>query len=124
MKNIIQKALKKIGAIIRPEAEAGKKAQRKVRKEDRITREGVGLSPRMTSDKDGHSRRSRSSRRRGGRRPGGESVTAPPGDAKDKGWRLSQFKVPEVEDKTRFHDFDLPQPLMHAISDAIAVPPK
>jgi ATP-dependent RNA helicase RhlB len=32
-------------------------------------------------------------------------------------WHKSQFKVPPVEGKTRFHDFDLPDPLMHAICD-------
>jgi ATP-dependent RNA helicase RhlB len=32
-------------------------------------------------------------------------------------WDLSQFKVPPVEGKTRFHDFDLPNPLLRAISD-------
>lgn len=32
-------------------------------------------------------------------------------------WRLSQFKVPPAEGKIRFHDFDLPDPLMQAIMD-------
>ena len=32
-------------------------------------------------------------------------------------WDLSQFVVPEVEGKTRFHDLDLELPLMHAIAD-------
>jgi ATP-dependent RNA helicase RhlB len=32
-------------------------------------------------------------------------------------WSLDQFKVPEVEGKTRFHDLDLPLELMHAIAD-------
>jgi ATP-dependent RNA helicase RhlB len=32
-------------------------------------------------------------------------------------WDLSQFKVPPAQGKTRFHDFDLPNPLLHAISD-------
>ena len=32
-------------------------------------------------------------------------------------WDVSEFKVPPDEGKTRFHDFDLPPPLMHAISD-------
>jgi len=32
-------------------------------------------------------------------------------------WDLSQFQVPEVEDKTRFHDLNLSLPLMHAIAD-------
>jgi len=32
-------------------------------------------------------------------------------------WDVSQFKVPPAKGKTRFHDFDLPNPLLHAISD-------
>jgi ATP-dependent RNA helicase RhlB len=32
-------------------------------------------------------------------------------------WSVSQFKVPLAEGKTRFHDFDLPESLMHGISD-------
>ena len=30
-------------------------------------------------------------------------------------WDISQFEVPEEEGKTRFHDLDLPDPLMHAM---------
>ncbi|MBB3169175.1 ATP-dependent RNA helicase RhlB [Simiduia aestuariiviva] len=32
-------------------------------------------------------------------------------------WDVSQFKVPKMAGKTRFHDFDIPVPLMHAIAD-------
>jgi len=32
-------------------------------------------------------------------------------------WDVSQFKVPPAEGKTRFHDFDLSDQLLHAISD-------
>ena len=32
-------------------------------------------------------------------------------------WDVSQFKVEPSEGKTRFHDLDLPEPLMHAIYD-------
>ncbi len=35
----------------------------------------------------------------------------------DKQWQVSGFRVPIASDKTRFHDFDLPDELMHAISD-------
>ena len=34
-----------------------------------------------------------------------------------KPWDLSQFAVPEIEGKTRFHDLDLALPLMHGIAD-------
>lgn len=32
-------------------------------------------------------------------------------------WSLKDFKVEAVPDKTRFHDLDLPEPVMHAIHD-------
>lgn len=32
-------------------------------------------------------------------------------------WKLADFEVPEVPDKDRFHDFALPEPIMHAIQD-------
>lgn len=34
-----------------------------------------------------------------------------------KPWHISEFQVPEVEGKTRFHDLDLPDNLMHGIAD-------
>jgi len=37
--------------------------------------------------------------------------------AQPEPWDRSQFKVPVVEGKTRFHDFDLPEALMHAICE-------
>lgn len=33
-------------------------------------------------------------------------------------WSIEQFKVPVIEGKTRFHDFDLDDALMHAIADS------
>lgn len=32
-------------------------------------------------------------------------------------WDASEFQVPVVDDKKRFHEFDLPNPIMHAIYD-------
>lgn len=34
-----------------------------------------------------------------------------------KKWSLDDFPVPPAEGKTRFHDFDLPLPVMHAVAD-------
>ena len=39
------------------------------------------------------------------------------GSVREEIWDVSQFKVPPAEGKTRFHDFDLPIPLLHAIYD-------
>lgn len=40
-----------------------------------------------------------------------------PAKPKKPAWDLSQFKVEEVEGKSRFHDFDLHLDLMHSIAD-------
>jgi len=34
-----------------------------------------------------------------------------------KNWQVSDFEVPVDPDKSRFHDFSLPDPLLHAIAD-------
>jgi len=39
------------------------------------------------------------------------------GTSSAKKWDATKFDVPPVEGKTRFHDFDLPTPLFHAIYD-------
>ncbi len=61
----------------------------------------------------------RSSRRRGRRpkkSPRGESrVTAPAAAHGD--WTPADHDVPPVEGKTRFHDLDLPDELLHAVAD-------
>ena len=41
----------------------------------------------------------------------------PPAAGSDENWEVSLFEVPAAEKKTRFHDFDLPPPLMHAVFD-------
>ena len=41
----------------------------------------------------------------------------PPFVEMETDWDVSEFKVPPLEGKIRFHDFDLPLSLMHAISD-------
>jgi len=35
----------------------------------------------------------------------------------NESWDISHFKIPPAEGKTRFHDFDLPNPLLRAICD-------
>jgi ATP-dependent RNA helicase RhlB len=39
------------------------------------------------------------------------------GAAMEESWDVSQFKIPPTDGKTRFHDFDLPDRLLHAIHD-------
>ncbi len=57
--------------------------------------------------------RKRNNRNVGGAEKSSETASLSPSAP----WRISQFKVPPLEGKTRFHDFVLPDPLMHAIYD-------
>ena len=69
-------------------------------------------------EKEGRPLRRPSSRRRGKTRRQVEDVqVASVSEDLEEDWDVSQFKVLPAEGKTRFHDFDLPRPLMHAISD-------
>ncbi|MDA3924508.1 MAG: DEAD/DEAH box helicase [Kiritimatiellae bacterium] len=55
----------------------------------------------------------------GGVRPGG-AITAEERDkllAAHAEWSLDSYKVEPAEDKKRFHDFDLPSEIMHAVAD-------
>jgi ATP-dependent RNA helicase RhlB len=42
---------------------------------------------------------------------------APEAPAPVRQWSLAQFAVPPVEGKKRFHDFDVPHDVMHAVAD-------
>jgi len=57
--------------------------------------------------------RNRTSTKKGRKDIGSERDNMPAADP----WSVSQFKVPPADGKTRFHDFDLPESLMHGISD-------
>ena len=56
-----------------------------------------------------------------------------PVPAPEKKWSISDYAVPPAEGKTRFHDLDIPEPIMHAVDDlgfqyctpvqALAIPP-
>lgn len=56
-------------------------------------------------------------RQRNQRRGGDSRSRSPRKPAPAKPWSLDEYQVPEEEGKVRFHDLDLPLPLMHAISD-------
>ena len=71
-----------------------------------------------SSKTEGEKKSASSSRRRRGRGNGKGNAKGKGRDSQSKQWDLSQFVVEEQADKTRFHDFDLPDPLMHGIQDA------
>ncbi len=62
-----------------------------------------------------HRRFSRKKGKKGSRIDDVAAVSA--GEALEESWDVSQFKVPPIEGKTRFHDFNLPALLLHAICD-------
>jgi ATP-dependent RNA helicase RhlB len=70
-------------------------------KEAKPTKKQVQPTNDQTASSEGRSRK-RSRRRR--RKP-------------KSTWSLEQFQVPEKPGETRFHDLDLPEPIMHAIAD-------
>ncbi|MDP2269043.1 MAG: ATP-dependent RNA helicase RhlB [Deltaproteobacteria bacterium] len=107
MINFIQKVVKKIRNIGR--------SGEKILKEKSVSPSPA--SAQSLPDQEKRSRPKRPPRRRGNK---GRSTSASPSTAaaeQEAPWRASQFKVQPAEGKTRFHDFDLPEPLLHAIFD-------
>jgi len=84
----------------------------------KVEESNVESNPSVSPEKEGRPLRRRPPRRRAKKDRQIEVVatSTAAGDVEDH-WDVSQFKVPPVEGKTRFHDFDLPDPLLHAISD-------
>jgi ATP-dependent RNA helicase RhlB len=96
------------------EGEDGQKE--KLRKKKKST--GEPKPGPLSPDQQSRSFHRRSSRRTGKKNLRIEDAPAvPAGTTLEKGWDVSQFKVSPAQGKTRFHDLDLPYPLLHAISD-------
>jgi len=94
------KALKKL--ISKPEEPAPKAA-------DTTPRQAAAPTPAPLQNDSAN--RERKPRNRDRKRP------AKPPAAPVKPWSINDFQVPPAEGKTRFHDFPLPDSLMHAIQD-------
>ncbi len=108
MINFIQKVVRKISYLGR--------SGEKVHKEKTAAPESPPEQPRLDPEKRSHPRR-RPRKRSHGNAPGAGALSVPAAPAPAEPWRSSQFKVSPAEGKTRFHDFNLPDPLMHAIHD-------
>jgi len=108
MINFIQKVVKKIRNI-------GRSGEKTLKEKSAAPSPSSEQSP---SDQEKRSRPKRPPRKRGGKSGRAASAALAPVTAElEAPWRASQFKVAPAEGKTRFHDFDLPEPLMHAIYD-------
>jgi len=70
-----------------------------------------------SGDNSSSEKKSDKRRSRGNRKPRGQKGGNRRGSRKSEAWSLDQFQVAEVEGKDRFHDFNLPDVLMHAIAD-------
>jgi ATP-dependent RNA helicase RhlB len=116
MRKFIQKTLKRILNIGRPETKEKIPAGEELSKEKADPPAPKSDLPYPDPEKRFPPRRpSRKKGNRSGRDQG--TPSSPAAALPEVPWRASQFKVPPAEGKTRFHDFDLPEPLMHAISD-------
>ena len=79
----------------------------------------TGANPRPSSPERERSPFHRRASRKKGKKiiRAGDSPAPTTGTVLEERWDASQFKVPPLEGKTRFHDFGFPNPLLHAISD-------
>jgi ATP-dependent RNA helicase RhlB len=103
MINFIQKVVRKISHIGRPKGKMTEAAS------------PPDLPPPETKSRSHPGRYPRKRNRQNGAGVEKSSATAAVSPAGP--WRISQYKVSPFEGKTRFHDFVLPDPLMHAIHD-------
>jgi ATP-dependent RNA helicase RhlB len=116
MKNFFQKAPKKYINMDKSETK-GKIILKKIPPKKKSSTAGPKAGPFSPDQKSGytHRRSPREKGRKSSRIEGSPAVSA--GTALEENWDISQFKVTPAEGKTRFHDFDLPDPLLHAICD-------
>jgi len=63
-------------------------------------------------------KRSRTRIRTGSQKKGQKIINQKPVNDGPDNWDVSKFRVPAIDGKVRFHDFNLPEPLMHGIFDA------
>lgn len=116
MRKFIQRALKRIANIARPGREEktnpGGKHFIKQPPDAKANAGAALVAQEKTLPAGGPRRRRPGKGARAGAADPAATVAVP-----EVPWRLSQFKVAPLEGKTRFHDFALPDALMHAISD-------
>jgi len=114
MINIIQKVLNKFR--ITPEAQAETTTTPKIRQAKNTRTKPVQTSSASEQKRPSQHRRPSQNKRKPNR-PAGSPGTRNRNASPAKKWDASKFEVPPLEGKTRFHDFNLPTPLFHAIFD-------
>ena len=116
MQNILQKVLNKFRKNSKGPTEEKISPKNKSVQGKRSTTESKSGPSHSEQKKRSYSRRPPRKKTRPSRQSDSSAVDAPNTHPAEK-WDVSRFKVDEVEGKTRFHDFNLPAPLLHAIFD-------
>ena len=116
MQNILQNVLNKFRKITRTPTEGNISPSKKSPRYKHSTSDPKP-GPSQTEQKS-RSHRKRPPRKKGrpGRRTGASAAAAGETTLAEE-WHISDFKVDPLDGKTRFHDFELPLPLLHAIFD-------
>jgi len=116
MISFFKKTLHKIQRLARPQAENKPIGPKKI-PPGQTAAPGTD-SGRPRPDTEGRSYQRRPSGKQSRKKRRGQTAPEAVADgAMQANWSMTRFKVPPAEGKTRFHDFDLPEPLMHAIHD-------
>ena len=116
MQNIIQKVLNKFRNKSKAPTEGKITPLKKPSQNKRPTTESRPGSSQSEQKRRAYQRPS-PQKKASPRRPPGASAGNDPKTQPAKKWDSSKFKVAPLEGKTRFHDFNLPTPLFHAIFD-------
>ncbi len=116
MQTIIQKILSKISKKSNPPKGEKISSPKKPSKAKRPAAKPASGTLRTESKSPSRNRRAPQKKGRPNRQAR-STATKSTSIALTEAWDVSKFKVPELEGKTRFHDFDLPSPLFHAIFD-------
>lgn len=113
IKPFLQKAGKKLKRIARSD----KKQDKTVSPPSQDLQEDQEQRQVLSDDKDLNCDNQTQTRKEQGIESGRYRRNNPRKRKEKPGWTLSKFLVDPIEDKSRFHDFDIPLDLMHAIAD-------
>jgi len=116
MQSILQKVLNKFKKKSKAPKEGKISPAKKAPQSKRTTTEHKSVPLRSEQKVKTHPRRPPRKKGRPNRQPRSAKSGAP-GTPLTEQWDISKFKVEALEGKTRFHDFNLPVPLLHAICD-------
>jgi ATP-dependent RNA helicase RhlB len=116
MKKFFKQVITKIQKLARPEVKIKADPGKKLNKEKISADKSKPKS--LSSGNESGSFHRRAERKKGKKDYREKYARSPETGSAARGqWKVSHFNVPPAEGKTRFHDFDLPDSLLHAIYD-------